>query len=230
MVQAKARPDPAVPGASGAAPPPTALGRTSGGAWRALAASFRVAWDGVVETALHQRNMRIHMVAGILVSLVASAVRLGAAEDLALAFCVFLVLSAEVANSALEALVDLVTRERHDRARAAKDAGAGAVLVLASGSVGVLAVVLLHAWPRIAAAPAVALRQAALGLPLASAVALLLAPRPRARAADAALVAVGAALLVALALVTANLAFTALAALLFGASAAVAHRRRRDAG
>jgi diacylglycerol kinase (ATP) len=102
------------------------------GAIAAIAASFRFAWDGVVETALYQRNMRIHLVAALLVALLASAVPLGAAADLALLFCVFLVLSAEVANSALEALVDLVTRERHDRARAAKDAGAGAVLVLAA--------------------------------------------------------------------------------------------------
>ncbi len=218
-MEAEARCGPTAPGSDSPV-------STSRSAWRGLAVSFRVAWDGVVETALHQRNMRIHLVAGILVALIGSAVRLGAAEDLALAFCVFLVLSAEVANSALEALVDLVTRERHDRARAAKDAGAGAVLVLAVGSVLVLAVVLLHAWPRIDAARAPALRQAALGLPLALTAALLLAPRPRPRAADRALAATGAALLVALAMASANLAFTALAALLFAASAAAAHRRR----
>jgi diacylglycerol kinase (ATP) len=203
--------------------------RAAAGAWRGVAASFRFAWDGVVETALRQRNMRIHLVAGILVALLASAARLGAAEDLALALCVFLVLSAEVANSALEALVDLVTRERHDRARAAKDAGAGAVLVLAAGAAAVLAVVLVHAWPAIAARPRGALAlHAALGVPLASAAAALLAPDARAPAADAALAVAGAALLAALAWCSEDLAFTGLAALLFAVCAGAARRRRRE--
>ena len=88
-------------------PPPPGGGR---GGRRAFAASFAVAWNGIVETAMHQRNMRVHLVAGLLVSLLASGLALGVAEQLALLLCVFLVLSAEVANSALEALVDLVTR------------------------------------------------------------------------------------------------------------------------
>jgi diacylglycerol kinase (ATP) len=196
------------------------------GAVAAIAASFRFAWDGVVETALHQRNMRIHLVAALLVALLASAVPLGAAADLALLFCVFLVVSAEVANSALEALVDLVTRERHDRARAAKDAGAGAVLVLAAGSVAVFAAVVVHAWPRLAAAQAALARQAIVGLPLALAAALLLAPFPRPRAADRVLAVAGLAPLAALAAFTANAVFTALAAALFAVSAAAARRRR----
>jgi diacylglycerol kinase (ATP) len=198
-------------------------------ALRALAASFRFAWDGVVETALHQRNMRIHLVAGIAVALLGSAVRLGAAEDVALLLCVFLVLAAEVANSALEALVDLVTLERHDLARKAKDAGAGAVLVLAAGSVAVLAAVLFHGWPRLEAAGGAMLRQAGLGVPLALAAALLLAPFPRPRSVDRALALAGVALLAALASATANEVFTALGAALFAVAAATARRRRRGA-
>jgi diacylglycerol kinase (ATP) len=191
----------------------------------AFLASFRYAWDGVVETALHQRNMRVHLLATILVALVGSGVPLGVPEQLALALCVFLVLSAEVANSALEALVDLVTRERHDLARRAKDAGAGAVLVLAAGSVAVLALVLVRAWPAVTAAPAAVARQAALGAPLVASAALLLAPVARPRRADAALFAAGAAALAALAYFTLSVAFTALAALAFAVSAAAARRR-----
>jgi diacylglycerol kinase (ATP) len=190
-------------------------------------ASFRYAWDGVIETALHQRNMRVHLVASILVALVGSGVRLGVPEELALALCVFLVLSAEVANSALEALVDLVTRERHDLARRAKDAGAGAVLVLAAGSVAVLALVVVRAWPALRADPGAVARQAALGAPLVASAALLLAPFARPRAADAALVAAGAGALAALAWFTLSGVFTALAALAFAVAAAAARRRAR---
>ena len=124
------------------------------GAWRGFAASLRAAWNGIVETALHQRNMRLHLLAGLWVALLGSTVPLGTGARLALLLCVFLVLSAEVANSALEALVDLVTRERHELARAAKDAGAGAVLVLAAGSVAVLGLVLLQEGPALATASA----------------------------------------------------------------------------
>ena len=213
------RPPPALP-----APSRPGVGR---GLWASFAASFAVAWDGVVETALHQRNMRVHLVAGLLVCLVASGVALGVPEQLALVLCVFLVVSAEVANSALEALVDLVTRERHDLARAAKDAGAGAVLVLAACSVAVFAAVIVHAWPAVAARPGAILRQAALGTPLALTAAGLLAPRARPRAADAALAVLGLFLLAALATFTASAIFTALAALHFLLAMAVAARRRR---
>ena len=196
-------------------------------AWRGLAASFRVAWNGVVETALRQRNMRVHLVAGLLVSLVASGIQVGVPEKLALLLCVFLVLSAEVANSALEALVDLVTRDRHDLARTAKDAGAGAVLVLAVGSASVFGAVIVHAWPAIAGQREAVLRQTALGLPLALAAAALLHPRPRRRVVDAGLAILGTGLLAVLASFTASAIFTAVAALHFGFAVAVAARRRR---
>jgi diacylglycerol kinase (ATP) len=197
------------------------------GPWRALANSFGHAFRGVVDTAVHQRNMRIHLVAGILVALVASAVPLGVAEQIALALCVFLVLSAEVANSALEALVDVLSRDWHERARVAKDASAGAVLALAAGAVVVLVMVLLHDWPAIAAAREAALRQAIWGLPLVGLAAALLTPFRRPLAADLALSGAGAALIVVLATFSASGPFTALAALLFAAAVAAALRRRR---
>lgn len=205
---------------------PPAAPRPAG--WRALAASFRFAWEGVVETALHQRNMRIHLVAGLLVASFCAAAPLAPAEALALLLCVFLVLAAEVANSALEALVDLVTRERHDLARRAKDAGAGAVLALAAGAVAVLVAVVARAWPALLAARAGLARAAALGLALGGTAALLLAARRPSRAAVGLLTLGGVGLIVGLALATRS-GFTALAALLF-AVAAESGRRRTGAG
>lgn len=195
--------------------------------WRALRASFRAAWDGVVETSLRQRNMRIHLVAGLLVALVGSCAAMGVAEQLALILSVSLVLAAELANSSVEALVDLVTREHHEQARIAKDAGAGAVLVLALGSVLVLILVLVHAWPAIVAGRRFVLEQTLFGLPLAGDMALLLTPFRRPQALDKALALAGVVLLGALAKFSLNWLFTALAALLFGVAVAVAARRHR---
>ncbi len=211
-----------------AAPFPSAPGARRASGWRALASSFVFAWRGVVETAVHQRNMRIHLVAGLLVALLGSGLELGLAERLALLACVGLVLAAEVANSALEHLVDLVTRTPDERARAAKDAAAGAVLVLAAGSVAVLAAVLLHAGPAMRAGLPTLIRQAAIGLPLVGVAGALLLPARRSRALDTVLTWAGAALLAGVAVVSSSGLFTLLAAALFAIAAGAAARRRAE--
>ena len=195
------------------------------GALAALATSFRHAWDGVVDTAVHQRNMRIHLVSGLLVALLGSSVPFAGSRQLALALCVVLVLAAEAANTALEALVDLVILENHARARLAKDAGAAGVLIVAVGSVLVLAIVVLEDRQLLVANRNALLRQAAAGLPLAGALAVLLAPSRRGAWVDPVLLAVGGASLIAVTALGRSVPFAVLAALLFAVGVAVARRR-----
>ena len=45
-----------------------------------------------------------------------------------------LVISAELINTAIETIVDMITMEKNEKAKIAKDVAAGAVLVLAIGS------------------------------------------------------------------------------------------------
>jgi diacylglycerol kinase (ATP) len=206
--------------------PARADGARPVGAWGGLAGSFRAAWNGVVETALHQRNMRIHLVAALLVALLGTAVPFGPAERLALLLAVFLVLAAEVANTALEALVDLVTRETHVLARSAKDASAGAVLLLALAAVAVLGVVLRSAWDVLSVSGTALWRQASPGLPLAGVVAALLVPLRRDRAIDVALAGAGLFLLGLVAWGSVSAVFSALAALVLAIACATAYRRR----
>lgn len=99
-----------------------------------LASAFRHALRGLTDVA-GERNMRIHLLAGAAVGLVGTELPLPLASRLALHLCTALVIGAEALNSALEALVDLHTVEHHPLARRAKDAAAGAVLVLAIGAV-----------------------------------------------------------------------------------------------
>ena len=106
--------------------------------------SLLYAWSGLVHTVEHQRNMRMHIISGILVSLVGAGIPLGLAEKVTLIFCVLLVLFAEMMNSAMEQLVDLATQQFDEKAKLTKDIAAAAVLVLAIGTVVIFAAVLVH--------------------------------------------------------------------------------------
>jgi diacylglycerol kinase (ATP) len=97
--------------------------------------SFGHALRGLVEVTARERNMKLHVLSGTAVGLLGAEVALPLPSRLALLFAVMLVVGAEMGNSALEALVDLHTRELREEARRAKDAAAGGVLVLALGAV-----------------------------------------------------------------------------------------------
>lgn len=93
--------------------------------------SFTYAFKGIAEVVRHQPNMQIHVVIMMLVLLVAFFLPLHATDWAVLAICMGMVLSAELFNSALEYLTDLVSPDYHPLAGKAKDAAAGAVLVCA---------------------------------------------------------------------------------------------------
>jgi diacylglycerol kinase (ATP) len=115
-----------------------------------LSSAFGHALRGLREVA-GERNMRLHLLAGVAVGLVGTELPLPLASRLALHLCTVLVIGAEAFNSALEALVDLQTQEFHPKARRAKDAAAGGVLVLAIGAVLVAGVAGFEARDAIAA-------------------------------------------------------------------------------
>lgn len=90
---------------------------------------FRVAMNGVVHTFKTQRHMRIHLYVTLTVLLGAFALNLSRRELLILLFMITFVLVAEMFNSAIEAVVDLVSPTYHPLAKFAKDIAAGAVLI-----------------------------------------------------------------------------------------------------
>ncbi len=103
--------------------------------------AFRCARCGVAHAFRTQRNMKIHAAVAVVAVALAAALQVGPASWCAIILCTALVLAAECANTALEAVVDLVTDDYHDLARTAKDCAAGAVYLCALGSVAVGAVV-----------------------------------------------------------------------------------------
>ncbi len=139
---------------------------------------------------LHQRNMRMHLVAAVLVALVGGGVQLGLAEKVTLIFCVMLIFFAEMLNSALEQLVDLAIQEFDEKAKLAKDMAAAGVLVLAIGTVVIFAAILVHDAPTIFADPAAIERQALWGMPFVVCVGALMHEQRRPAWVDV-LVAVG---------------------------------------
>jgi diacylglycerol kinase (ATP) len=89
--------------------------------------------------------MQIHLAAAVLAVLLCLYLRMPARELALVSITIFMVLAAEMFNTALEAAVDLYTGELHPLARAAKDVAAGAVLLAALNA---LVVAYLLIWPR----------------------------------------------------------------------------------
>lgn len=106
-----------------------------------LLKSFRYALRGVVRTAREERSFRIHLTAVCYVTWAGFLAELDGPSWTAVLLCCGAVLAAELGNTALEHICDAACPAQNPRIAAAKDAAAGAVLVLAIGSVGVAAAV-----------------------------------------------------------------------------------------
>lgn len=109
-------------------------------------ASF--AYAGLRHTYQTQPNFRIEVWAALLVTLCGVLLRLRVGEWGAVLLCCGLVLSLELLNTALEAVVDFISPEYHPHAKIAKDAAAAAVLVAALVSVIVGVIIFTEALRR----------------------------------------------------------------------------------
>lgn len=190
--------------------------------------SARHAWNGIIHTVVHQRNMRVHVLAAIAASLVGSGIPLGLAEKVSIIFCVLLVFFAEILNSALEQLVDLATQEFDEKAKIAKDAAAAGVLVLAIGTVVIFSAIIFHNRDTIVAFQRAVLRQMALGWPLLGCAALLMMKRARPAWFDGVVFVAAATLLGLISRNTQSAVFTAMTAGLLVVCGGAALERRRS--
>lgn len=108
-----------------------------------LLQSFNHAFQGLVYAVRHQRNMRIHLAVGVLVLVASILLNLSKLEFVAVLMAVTFVLAAELINSAVEKVVDIMTDHFDPRARAAKDLAAGMVLIAAVNALAVAYLVLV---------------------------------------------------------------------------------------
>lgn len=96
-----------------------------------LRKSFYHAFMGIVATIKKERNIKIHLGFMIAVILCGFYFQLTKTEWLICMLLFGLVISLELVNTAIEAVVDLASPDYHELAKLAKDAAAGAVLVSA---------------------------------------------------------------------------------------------------
>lgn len=104
---------------------------------RSLLWSFDYAIRGIVHTIRTQRNMRLHLMAAVVVFVAALLLGISGLELIALVFAVGLVFVCELVNTAIETVVDLATEGYDPLAAVAKDVAAGGVLISAVTAVAV---------------------------------------------------------------------------------------------
>lgn len=96
-----------------------------------LLKSFQYAFSGIITGIKTERNMMIHYSALGLVVVFGITLNISVTEWCICLILCALVISMELVNTAIEAVVDLVTKEQRRRAKIAKDTAAGAVLIAA---------------------------------------------------------------------------------------------------
>ena len=105
--------------------------------------SFKTAIAGIRWAVRTQPNFRVHLVLSMLTLLGGWFFRVSTMEMLILIFTIVLGLSAEMVNTAIESMTDLITKEWRQEAKIAKDVSAGMMLVTAFGALIVALVIFL---------------------------------------------------------------------------------------
>ncbi|RAP32793.1 hypothetical protein DID75_03935 [Candidatus Marinamargulisbacteria bacterium SCGC AG-410-N11] len=94
-----------------------------------LITSFFSAINGIKYAIFSQRNLKIQVLLSFILYLLAFLFNIDQLEWIILVLSTLFLISAEIFNSSIECLVDLVTNKNKIRAKLTKDMAAGAVLV-----------------------------------------------------------------------------------------------------
>lgn len=95
-----------------------------------LSKSFSYALHGLSYSLKENQNIKIHIIIAILVIIFGLLLGLTRYELFSISLLIVLVISAEMINSAIEEVVDLLVDEHNEHAKIAKDVGAGMVLLI----------------------------------------------------------------------------------------------------
>ena len=104
---------------------------------RGLGESLSLAVKGIVYLVLYHRNMRIIFMSGVAAILCGFIFKLRGIEVVALSVTVTLVFMAEIFNTAIELLMDMLHEDYHVKIKVIKDIAAAVVLLTALNALAV---------------------------------------------------------------------------------------------
>ena len=107
--------------------------------------SFGYAIQGIV-TAMREQNFRFHVLSAVIVMIAGLFTGLSIMEWIIIVLVITLVIGAEMFNTAIERVVDLVSPDYHPLAKQAKDIAAASVFVFAICSVIIAMLIFLPKW------------------------------------------------------------------------------------
>ncbi len=99
--------------------------------------SFKNAFSGLYWAVRTQPNFRVHLVLSSIAIVLSTYFHINRIEWSIILFTIVLGLSAELVNTSIESMTDLITKEWRQEAKIAKDVSAGMMLTVAIGAVGV---------------------------------------------------------------------------------------------
>lgn len=105
--------------------------------------SFKYAIEGIWTSFKTERNMKIHIFIMLLVILLGIILKINMNEWIICVILFSTVIAAELFNTAIETVVDIVMPYKNPKAKIAKDVAASAVLILAIGSIVVGGIIFL---------------------------------------------------------------------------------------
>jgi len=99
--------------------------------------SFKYAFEGLWTIFKEEANFRIHICVGIIVIIAGFFYKIPRTDWLAIVICIVSVLIAEIFNTCIENVLDMLTTEYNPRVKKVKDMAAAAVLLVTILSVAV---------------------------------------------------------------------------------------------
>lgn len=105
--------------------------------------SFKNAWNGILYAFTTQPNFRVHLLLALLALLSGYFLKISSIEFTILILTIAIGLGAEMINTSIESMTDLITSDWKKEAKIAKDVSAGMMLLTAIGALLVWLAVLL---------------------------------------------------------------------------------------
>lgn len=106
--------------------------------------SFKYAFEGIAAALKKEPNLKFHLLIALIVIIAGFFLRISQKDWIIVVILIGLIISVELTNTAIEAVVDAFTPSEHPGAKLAKDISAGAVLVVSITAAAVGIIVFLH--------------------------------------------------------------------------------------